>query len=72
MAAAEYDSRFEQPKRHWLIYTNAGHYLVYATEDEVWTRQMAYIKQKMSEGAKLSQVRFVYLPVSVTLLGGVK
>lgn len=71
MAVAEYDSP-SQPKRHWLIYTNGGHYLVHATEDEVWTRQMAYIKQKMSEGAQLSQVRFVYLAVSVTLLAGVK
>ena len=72
MAVAEYDSR-AQPKRHWLIYTSGGHhYLVHATEDEVWTRQMAYIKERRAQGLMLSQISFVYLPVSVTLLTGVK
>lgn len=71
MAVAEYDSPGPQ-KRHWLIYTNTSHYLVHATEDEVWKRQSDYIKSHMAQGAQLSQINFIYLPVTVTLLTGVR
>lgn len=71
MALAEYDSP-GQPKRHWLIYTNTKHYLVHATEDAVWKKQHEYISNHMANGARMDQISFVYVPVSVTLLAGVK
>lgn len=62
----------EPPKQHFLIYTNSGHYIVLATEDEVWERQNKYVQQKRREGARLDQIQFVYIPVRYTLLTGVK
>jgi len=66
----EYPIR-EEPTRHWIIYTNAGYFLVKAQESAVWERQRAYIQQRISAGDRLDQIVFNYQPVTVGVLNAI-
>lgn len=70
MAQPEFPTR-EEPSRHWIIYTNAGYFLVRAKESAVWERQQAYIQQKLTAGDRLDQVVFNYQPVTVGILNAI-
>jgi len=61
----------EEPTQHWIIYTNAGYFLVRATETKVWEQQRKYIEAKTAEGARLDQIVFNYQPVTVSLISAV-
>ena len=62
----------EEPIRHWIIYTNAGYFLVRATEPGVWEKQREYIAKHREKGARLDQIVFNYQPVQLTVLSAIK
>jgi len=62
----------EEPSRHWIVYTNAGYFLVYTTETKVWEKQQEYIKTHRLKGARLDQIVFNYQPVTVELINAIK
>jgi hypothetical protein len=62
----------EEPIRHWIIYTNAGYFLVRSTETAVWQKQQEYIKRHRELGARLDQIVFNYQPVQVSLINAIK
>jgi len=66
----EYPER-EEPTRHWIIYTNAGYFLVRATETKIWERQRKYIEAKTTEGIRLDQIIFNFQPVTVSLIDAI-
>ena len=68
----EYPETREVPLRSWIIYSNEGYFLVKAKEEDVWTRQQAYIKERMDKGQRMDQIVFTYQPVIQTMLGAIK
>ena len=62
----------EEPARHWVIYTNAGYFLVKTTEAAVWKKQQEYINSHRAKGARLDQIVFNYQPVTVSLINAIK
>ncbi len=62
----------EEPTRHWIIYTNAGYFLVRATETAIWKKQQEYIVKHREKGARLDQLVFNYQPVQLTVLSAIK
>jgi hypothetical protein len=62
----------EEPIQHWIIYTNAGYFLVRCTETAVWKQQQAYVAKHREQGARLDQIVFNYQPVKVSVISAIK